>query len=60
MERLPGRKVNNDYGQTELAPYHNILKAEDALEKLGSAGTAGLNMETRLEDEEFHPKMTTR
>ncbi len=55
MERLPGCKVYNYYGQTELAPYHTILKAEDALEKLGSAGMAGLNMETRLEDEEFHP-----
>lgn len=39
------------YGQTELAPYHTILKAKDALAKLGSAGRAGLNMETHLEDE---------
>ena len=52
MERLPGCKIYNYYGQTELAPYHTILKAEDALEKLGSAGMAGLNMETRLEDED--------
>lgn len=51
MERLPGCKVYNYYGQTELAPYHTILKAEDAMAKLGSAGMAGLNMETRLEDE---------
>lgn len=50
LERLPGAKIYNYYGQTELAPYHTILKAEDALEKLGSAGMAGLNMETRLED----------
>ena len=55
MERLPGCKVYNYYGQTELAPYHTILKAEDALEKLGSAGMAGLNMETRLEDEGCDP-----
>ncbi|WP_319406838.1 acyl-CoA synthetase [uncultured Desulfosarcina sp.] len=55
MARLPGCKVYNYYGQTELAPYHTILKAEDALEKLGSAGMAGLNMETRLEDEDFQP-----
>jgi fatty-acyl-CoA synthase len=55
MERLPGCKVYNYYGQTELAPYHTILKAEDALDKLGSAGMAGLNMETRLEDEDFDP-----
>ena len=55
MERLPGCKVYNYYGQTELAPYHTILKAQDAMAKLGSAGMAGLNMETRLEDENFKP-----
>jgi fatty-acyl-CoA synthase len=50
LDRLPGAKIYNYYGQTELAPYHTILKAEDALTKLGSAGMGGLNMETRLED----------
>jgi fatty-acyl-CoA synthase len=55
MARLPGCKVYNYYGQTELAPYHTILKAEDALAKLGSAGMAGLNMETRLEDAQNKP-----
>ena len=50
QERLPGVKIYNYYGQTELAPYHTILKAEDALTKLGSAGRAGLHMESRLED----------
>ena len=55
LERLPGAKVYNYYGQTELAPYHTILKAEDALAKLGSAGMAGLNMETRLEDDSDQP-----
>lgn len=52
LERLPGAAIYNYYGQTELAPYHTILKAEDATTKLGSAGMAGLNMETKLEDEE--------
>ena len=51
IARLPGAKIYNYYGQTELAPYHTILKAEDALTKLGSAGMGGLNMETRLEDD---------
>ncbi len=51
LERLPGAGVYNYYGQTELAPYHTILKAEDAMDKLGSAGMGGLNMETRLEDD---------
>ena len=52
MQRLPGVRVYNYYGQTELAPYHTILKAKDAMAKLGSAGMGGLNMETRLEDDE--------
>jgi fatty-acyl-CoA synthase len=51
MERLPGVKIYNYYGQTELAPYHTILKAKDALAKIGSAGLGGLNMESRLEDD---------
>ncbi len=55
LDRLPGSQVFNYYGQTELAPYHTILKAEDAMKKLGSAGMAGLNMETRLEDNSNAP-----
>ncbi|MDQ5984577.1 MAG: Long-chain-fatty-acid--CoA ligase [Syntrophus sp. SKADARSKE-3] len=55
MEKLPGTKIYNYYGQTELAPYHTILKAKDALRKLGSAGLGGLNMETRLEDDDGKP-----
>jgi len=55
MEKIPGARVYNYYGQTELAPYHTILKAKDALKKLGSAGKGGLNMETRLEDDGFKP-----
>jgi fatty-acyl-CoA synthase len=55
IERLPGTRIYNYYGQTELAPYHTILKAKDALNKLGSAGMGGLNMETRLEDDAFKP-----
>ena len=51
LERLPGAGIYNYYGQTELAPYHTVLKAEDAMRKLGSAGMAGLNMETRIEDD---------
>ncbi len=52
IAKFPGAGVYNYYGQTELAPYHTILKAEDALRKLGSAGMAGIHMETRLEDDE--------
>ncbi|HPJ93472.1 MAG TPA: acyl-CoA synthetase [Deltaproteobacteria bacterium] len=59
MEKIPGSKIYNYYGQTELAPYHTILKAEDAMSKLGSAGMGGLNMETRLEDDEGNEILDT-
>jgi fatty-acyl-CoA synthase len=55
LDRLPGARIYNYYGQTELAPYHTILKAEDALNKLGSAGMGGLNMETRIEADNGEP-----
>ena len=55
VQRVPGAKVYNYYGQTELAPYHTILKAEDAMSKLGAAGRAGLHMETRLEGDGNQP-----
>lgn len=50
LEKFPRAGVYNYYGQTELAPYHTILKAEDALDKIGSAGMGGLHMESRIED----------
>ena len=52
LEKFPRAGVYNYYGQTELAPYHTILKAEDAMAKIGSAGMGGLHMESRIEDEE--------
>ena len=52
MEKFPKAQIYNYYGQTELAPYHTLLRAEDALEKIGSAGMAALHMESRIEDEE--------
>lgn len=50
LEKFPKAQVYNYYGQTELAPYHTILKAEDALTKIGAAGMGGLHMESRIED----------
>ena len=50
LEKFPKAGVYNYYGQTELAPYHTILKAEDALTKIGAAGMGGLHMESRIED----------
>jgi len=55
LERFPGAKVYNYYGQTELSPYHTMLKPKDATTKLGSAGMGALNMETRLEDYDGTP-----
>ncbi|WP_035107097.1 acyl-CoA synthetase [Desulfovirgula thermocuniculi] len=56
MSRLPNcRRFYNYYGQTELSPYHTILKPAYQFTKPGSAGQGGLNMETRLEDEEHRP-----
>ncbi len=52
LEKFPKAGVYNYYGQTELAPYHTILKAEDALAKIGAAGMGGLHMESRIEDVE--------
>lgn len=54
--RLPNcSKFYNYYGQTELGPYHTMLRPQDMLSKPGSAGKAGLNMESRLEDDQHQP-----
>ncbi|RIV28084.1 acyl-CoA synthetase [Alicyclobacillaceae bacterium I2511] len=53
-QRLPQARFWNFYGQTEVAPLATILKPEDQLRKLGSAGKPGLNVETRIVDAEDH------
>ena len=50
--RLPGTRLWNFYGQTELAPLATVLKPEDQLRKAGSAGRPALNVETRVVNEE--------
>ncbi len=56
LKRMPNcQNFYNYYGQTELSPYHTILKPADQFSKPGSAGQAGLNMETRLEDDLHQP-----
>jgi len=56
QRRLPScRRLYNYYGQTELSPYHTILKPADQLTKPGSAGMGGLNMETTLLDDLCRP-----
>lgn len=51
-ERLPNAKFWNFYGQTEVAPLATALQPEDQLRKLGSAGKASLNMQTKIVDDE--------
>jgi fatty-acyl-CoA synthase len=50
--RLPGVRFWNFYGQTEVAPLATALQPEDQFTKLGSAGRATLNVETRIVDDE--------
>lgn len=52
QERLPGVQLWNFYGQTEMAPLATILTPGEQLEHAGSAGRAGLNVETRIVDDE--------
>lgn len=51
-ERLPNAKFWNFYGQTEVAPLATALQPEDQLRKLGSAGKATLNVQTKLVDDQ--------
>ena len=53
--RLPGVRLFNFYGQTEMAPLATILRPEEQLTKLGSAGRAGLNVETAVVDDNDEP-----
>lgn len=50
-ERLPNMQLWNCYGQTEVAPLVTVLRPEDQLKKLGSAGKVVLNCQTKIVDE---------
>jgi len=52
QRRLPLLRLWNLYGQTEMAPVATVLKPEDHSRKPGSAGRPGLNVETRIVDEQ--------
>jgi fatty-acyl-CoA synthase len=54
-QRLPDMRLFNLYGQTELSPVATVLKPEDQLRKLGSAGKPSLNVETRVVDDDDNP-----
>ena len=48
QRRLPGLRLWNGYGQTEMAPLALVLKPEDQLRKAGAAGHPCINVETRV------------
>jgi fatty-acyl-CoA synthase len=54
QRRLPQVRLWNLYGQTEIAPLATVLKPEDQLRKAGSAGRPGLNVETRVVDDDMY------
>jgi fatty-acyl-CoA synthase len=54
-ERLPGLRLFNVYGQTEMSPLATVLKPQDQLRKLGSAGRPVVHVETRVVDEQDRP-----
>lgn len=53
--KLPGIRLFNFYGQTEMSPVATVLGPDDQMRKLGSAGRAALNVETRVVDDEDRP-----
>ncbi|MEO3867978.1 acyl-CoA synthetase [Nonomuraea sp. B12E4] len=53
--RLPDVRLFNFYGQTEMAPVATILGPDEQLTRLGSAGRAALNVETRIVDDADRP-----
>jgi fatty-acyl-CoA synthase len=55
QQRLPDVRLWNFYGQTEMAPLATILGPGEQLSHAGSAGRAGLNVETRVVDDDDNP-----
>jgi fatty-acyl-CoA synthase len=53
--RLPELRLWNFYGQTELAPLATILSPAEQMARAGSAGKAGLNVETVVVDDDDRP-----
>lgn len=51
LQRFPGLRLWNFYGQTEIAPLATVLKPHEQIARAGSAGRAVLNVETRVVDD---------
>jgi fatty-acyl-CoA synthase len=54
-DRFPGTDLYNFYGQTELSPLATVLGPADQVRKAGSAGRAGINVETMVVDDDDRP-----
>jgi fatty-acyl-CoA synthase len=54
-ERLPGVRLFNFYGQTEMSPVATVLGPDDQVRKAGSAGRPALNVETIVVDDDGDP-----
>ena len=54
QRRLPGLRLWNLYGQTEIAPVATILRPEDHASHPGSAGRPVLNVQTRVVDDDMN------
>ena len=54
LDRLPGIRLYNYYGQTELGPLATCLGPDEQLTKAGSAGRPVLNVETRVVDDDMN------
>lgn len=57
-QRLPGVRLWNCYGQTEIAPVAAVLQPEDQERKAGAAGRPTLHVETRIVDDDMNDMPT--
>jgi fatty-acyl-CoA synthase len=53
--QFPDMDLYNFYGQTELSPLATVLGPVDQVRKAGSAGRAGINVETKVVDDDDRP-----
>jgi fatty-acyl-CoA synthase len=51
-QRIPGIRLWNFYGQTEMASIATVLRPEQQMFRPGSAGKPALNVESRIVDED--------
>jgi fatty-acyl-CoA synthase len=54
-ERLPGVRLFNFYGQTEMSPLATVLGPGDQVRKAGSAGRPAMCVETLVVDDDGRP-----